>query len=282
MSGKSLIEYGHVRDSFNLASMRKTLLGALYGIRVAEGKIELSTTLGELEIDDTAPHLTQKEKQATIEDLLKLRSGVYHVANYEGSAAKRDRPERGSHDHGAHYYYNNWDANALGTIYRQITGVSIFDDFKDLIADRIGMSDFAVADCEYNPPDENSIHPAYVFRMNPIDLEKFLQLYLQKGNWKGRQIIPAEWIERSLRSYSTVPSNGNGLGYFWEVTGDGKLYGIDVGEGAFAFSGYPGHYMVGIPTQEKALVHALSYDTPGKETLPTEKFAQLLQLVSRL
>ena len=90
-----------------------------------------------------------------------------------------------------------------------------------------------------------------------------------------------EWIDRSLRPYSKIP-DGNGLGYFWEVPRDGKLYGIDVGEGAFAFSGFPGHYIVGVPAQHKALVHALSYDTPGKETLPTDQFSRLLQLVYRL
>jgi CubicO group peptidase (beta-lactamase class C family) len=279
--GRPLIHYGHVDDIFNLASMRKSLLSALYGIRVANRTIDLSLTLEQLQVNDTTPQLTAAEKTATIQDLLKLRSGVYHVANYEGTTAKDERPLRGSHAPGTFYYYNNWDANALGTIYRQLTHQDIFQDFKDLIADPIGMTRFKVSDCEYNPPDEDSIHPAYVFHMNSIDLEKFVQLYLRNGNWNGTQIVPSHWIEQSLTAYSRLP-DGNGLGYFWEVAMGGKLYGVDVGEAAFAFSGGPGHYMVGIPAQNKTVVHALRYNVPGKATLPTERFAQLLELISQL
>jgi len=143
------------------------------------------------------------------------------------------------------------------------------------------MTRFKVSDCEYNPPDEDSIHPAYVFHMNSIDLEKFVQLYLRNGNWNGTQIVPTHWTEQSLTAYSRLP-DGNGLGYFWEVAMGGKLYGVDVGEAAFAFSGGPGHYMVGIPAQNKTVVHALRYNVPGKATLPTERFAQLLELISQL
>jgi len=275
------IQYGHVDDIFNLASMRKSLLGALYGIRVGDHTIDLSLTLEELGVDDLPPQLTPAEKRATIHDLLTMRSGVYHAANYEGASAKQTRPVRGSHAPGTFHYYNNWDANVLGTIYRQLTRHDIFEDFKELIADPTGMTRFQVSDCEYKQPDADSSHLAYLFHMKSTDLEKFVRLYLRMRNWNGIQLIPAQWIQQSLQPYSTLP-NGNGLGYFWEVAVAGKLYGLDVGQGAFAFSGYPGHYMVGIPAQQKTIVHALKYDVPGKETLPTERFAQLLEVIMDL
>ena len=46
---------------------------------------------------DIAPSLTYEEKQATVRDLLKSRSGVYHEAAAETQEAKDLRPQRGSH-----------------------------------------------------------------------------------------------------------------------------------------------------------------------------------------
>ena len=40
------------------------------------------------------------------------------------------------------------------------------------------MEDFKVEKCEYKDPDENSIHPAYIFRMSASDLTQFGRLYL--------------------------------------------------------------------------------------------------------
>jgi len=141
------------------------------------------------------------------------------------------------------------------------------------------MTQFSAADCEYKPADEDSTHLAYVFHMTALDLERFVRLYLQKGNFEGDQLVPAWWIEQSLRPYSALP-DGNGLGYFWEVAVDGKLYGTSNGTGGFAFSGWPGHYVVGLPDQQMSIVHALEYDVPGKETLSTERFARLLSFIT--
>src|SRR5262249_5297964 len=77
-------------------------------------------------IDDKPPALTDGEKQATVRDLLMARSGVYHEAAAENDHMKQVRPERGSHRHGTFWYYNNWDFNVLGTIYRQRTSGDIF------------------------------------------------------------------------------------------------------------------------------------------------------------
>src|SRR5829696_1194330 len=62
--GRMVLEYGDTGRRTIVASVRKSLLSALYGIHVAAGTIDLSTTLGELGIDDNEPSLTPEEKQA--------------------------------------------------------------------------------------------------------------------------------------------------------------------------------------------------------------------------
>jgi hypothetical protein len=43
-------------------------------------------------------------------------------------------PKRGSHPPGTFWLHNNWDVNALGTIYEQATKWSVFSGFDRLIA----------------------------------------------------------------------------------------------------------------------------------------------------
>ena len=157
--GRVLDEWGETARRFNVHSIRKSFLSALYGIHVREGRVQLSKTLAELGIDDRDP-LTPVEKSATVADLLKARSGVYHPALYETPGMAMARPARGSYRPGVFWYYNNWDFNALGTVLEQAIKTSIFEDFKARIADPIGMEDFRVEDGSYVRGPE-SIHPAY-------------------------------------------------------------------------------------------------------------------------
>ena len=78
--GKVVAEWGNTASRYKTHSVRKAFLSALYGIGVAEGRIDLTSTLEELRIDDDPIPLTPAEKQATVADLLKARSGIYHPA----------------------------------------------------------------------------------------------------------------------------------------------------------------------------------------------------------
>ena len=87
-----------------LASVRESLLSALYGNAVARGDIDLKQSLAELGIDDNEPSLSVEEKTATVRDLLEARSGVYHAALYEPPSMAVRRPPRHSHPPGTFWY----------------------------------------------------------------------------------------------------------------------------------------------------------------------------------
>ncbi|HBC88475.1 MAG TPA: hypothetical protein DCZ94_16120 [Lentisphaeria bacterium] len=94
VAGQILDEWGQTTTRFNVNSIRKCFLSALYGTPVKEGLIKLSATMADLGIDDNEPSLTVVEKTATVLDLLKARSGVYHPAVYEPEVFKEIRPSR--------------------------------------------------------------------------------------------------------------------------------------------------------------------------------------------
>jgi CubicO group peptidase (beta-lactamase class C family) len=110
---------------------------------------------------------------ATVSDLLKSCSGVYHQAAAETNKMEEMRPQRGSHPPGIFYYYNNWDFNVLGTIFEKVTGARIFEAFKKEIAEPIAMENFSLDDCRYSYEEKKSMHPAYNFRMTARDLARF-------------------------------------------------------------------------------------------------------------
>jgi len=278
--GKVFISWGNVAKKYSIHSIRKPLLGALYGIFRGRGKINLGQTLEELNIDDIPPSLTKEEKTATVSDLLKSRSGVYHEAAAESKDMVEARPLRGSHPPDTFFYYNNWDFNVLGTIFEKVSGAKIFEAFKREIAEPIGMEDFSLDDCQYSYEEKKSKHPAYNFRMSARDMARFGLLYLRKGNWKGKQIIPQDWIEKSTTAYSVINEEmGLGYGYMWNVVKPGAGFSslIFDGKGGFYHTGVGIHTLSVLP--EHKLVYVYRYDTDGEFQDPGEATIQLVSMI---
>jgi len=274
--GKVLAEWGAVAEKFNAHSIRKSFISALFGIRVAEGKIKLDATMRELAIDDNEPRLTEVEKQATVHDLLKARSGIYHPALYETASMKAARPQRHSHAPGAFWYYNNWDFNALGTIYEQKTGTGIYHDLEQLIAKPLGMEHFSAADGAY-VTGADSVHRAYPFRMTARDLARFGQLFLQGGKWNGHQVVPAAWVQDSLATHSDAGTRG-GYGYLWWTERNGiHLPGVTLPPGSFSARGAGGHYVLVVPALDLVMVHRVDTDKADRRVEGAE-FAELVRL----
>jgi CubicO group peptidase (beta-lactamase class C family) len=253
--GAVVAQWGDTAAKTQLASVRKSVLNALIGNAVERGQIDLSQPIGELGIDDNEPSLSAEEKSATVRDLLQARSGIYHVALHEAPEAVAQRPPRFSHKPGTFWYYNNWDFNALGAIYERVVGASIFDAFEREIAGPIGMQDYQPSDGEY-ATGAASIYPAYPIQMSARDLARFALLYLHKGRWRDRQVVPARWIEDSTVAYSQSEA-GPGYGYMWWVgsISNGAVPSVTLPPGSFFAAGYGGQYAFVIPACDLVVVH---------------------------
>lgn len=259
--GRQLCAWGDMARCYNCHSIRKSLLSALYGIHLEEGRLNLESTLAELGIDDLAPGLSKQEKQATLRDLLQSRSGVYHEASYETEWAKASRPARGSHEPGTFWYYNNWDFNVLGTILEKSAGRSLFEEFEQRIALPLQMQDYSLQKqrYEYEPISQ---HPAYVFRLSARDLARFGLLYLCRGSWQGKRLLTEEWVQACTTAYSHN-ERGDGFGYMWWVARDGVLFpNVSLEEVVYAAKGYGGHYLALFPARDLLVVHRAETERP--------------------
>lgn len=269
--GHVVMALGDVNRRYMCHSMRKSIMNAMYGIYVEHGQIPLHATLGELGIDDKSG-LNALEKQARVHDLLCSRSGVYHPAAYEPRSMRQNRPARGSSKPGATFFYNNWDFNTLVTIIEQVADIHFFEAVMHNIAQPLGMEDLRLEDMHfrYNPA---SIHPAYLFKMSTRDLARFGQLYLNKGRWKGQQIVPREWIEKSTRAFTThmpATSAGSGYGYLWWV--DQHSYRSH----CYYASGKGGHKIFVFPEEELVIVH--NVNTYLNQSVKEQDIRQLVAL----
>ncbi len=276
--GVVIASRGRVEHSFRAHSLRKSMLSALVGIAVHEGVIDTTHTLGQLGINDSG-QLTTMERTASVIDLLAARSGVYHSAASETSDARAGRPARGSYQPDKHWYYNNWDFNALGTIYSQLTGQSVGEAFEALLAGPLGMEDFQLHEhFRYQHEPEYSQHPAYKFRVSARDLARFGTLFLNEGRWEDSQILPAAWVVQSTTMRSRTDQRGtkSGYGLMWWVTGPNAL---GLPEGSFTASGSGGQRMTILPGAATIIVHLMDTDDRDGPRMGTSTYNKLVRLV---
>ncbi len=248
--GSVVFQWGDVARKSSVASVRKSLINVLYGIYIAEGRIDLNATLAELQIDDFQP-LTQTEQQATVADLLGARSGVYLPSVYN---TEHGRPERGSHAPGSHWFYNNWDFNVLGTILERQTGQTVFEALATRVAVPLGMQDFELEDGHYLGGRESQ-HPVYKFSMTARDLARVGLLYLRGGRWGRNQLVPESWVRESTLPKSDI-GGGRGYGYlWWTAAANAPGDSMSVHAPMFYASGFGGQYIVVVPTLDLVVVH---------------------------
>jgi CubicO group peptidase (beta-lactamase class C family) len=276
--GKVVDEWGETKRPFRCHSMRKSILSALYGPHVLSGKIKTSSTLAALGIDDNEPSLTDSEKNATIGNLLKARSGIYHPALYETKSMAARRPARGSHRPDTFWYYNNWDFNALCTIFENKSGRSIFEEFEARLANPLGMQDFIRTQHTQYVTGKDSVHPAYPFTLSARDLARFGLLFARGGRWNDQQIIPHGWVIESTQPYSKT-DRGGGYGYMWWLGANGNFYPeVTLPDGSFAAHGYRGHKVLVVPHWDLVVVHRVNtFEAEG--SVSTTHFGKLMKLI---
>jgi len=275
--GQLVHAYGDIARPLNLYSVRKSVLSVLFGIHADRGEVELGRSLGEIGIDDRQG-LTEREKSATVHQLLQSRSGVYHPAAYETADMAAQRPPRGSHAPGEHWYYNNWDFNALGTVFERLTGQTVFAALQQDLAVPLGFEDFRVeANTEF-VRERVSVHPAYVMRLSARDLARIGLLMARGGTWRERRIVSPAWVAQSTTAHS-VTSPGAGYGDMWWVARDVWPFWAKVpGEVFFAWGNH-GQFLVVSPRDDLVVVHRTDGGRLFGASVSPPQFARLLERI---
>jgi CubicO group peptidase (beta-lactamase class C family) len=274
--GKVIWEYGDTKIASNVHSIRKSIASLLYGIAGDRGRVPFDRTPAELGIDDEGG-LSPTEKTATVRNLLSARSCIYHQAAYETKEQLERRPERYSCRPGERWFYNNWDFNALGSIFQALTNKTLFDAFDSELAGPLQLEHFKKAEHTQFHKEDVSRHPAYLFRLSALDLARIGLLVARGGDWCGKRIVSKRWIDESTTKMSDT-NRGSSYGYLWWVGEDGKQFGTQFNGKTFSARGSRGQFMVVNPADDLIIVHRVDTDEKGTR-VKSREFEGLLAAI---
>jgi CubicO group peptidase (beta-lactamase class C family) len=257
--GRVVYQYGDIAELSYVASVRKSILAMLYGYWVENGTIDLETTLADLGFDDIGG-LLPTEKQATIHHLITARSGVYHAAGYSGDDLDK-APRRGSQKPGTYMLYSNWDFNAAGAVFEQLTKRDIYDEIQSQLATPLQFEDWDRSVQAKAGDLTISKYPAYPIIVSTRDMARIGYLMLHEGNWNGKQLISKEWTRR-ITSVVTPVQEMNpvdrrdgyfGYGYMWWIWDGPRAIGPF--KGAYQANGAVGQFITVLPSLNLVIAH---------------------------
>ncbi|MBT8302506.1 MAG: beta-lactamase family protein [Maribacter sp.] len=167
---------------------------------------------------------------------------------------------------GEQFYYSSGNSHFLMALVDHKTGEAPGKLAKEQLFDPMGIP-FEVLDPpiiynrweEYMLPleqswrkDPNGIECAsFGLYLTARDMAKFGYLYLNKGQWEGRQLLSEEWVETSTKDHETNIYGRYSYGYQWYLT-------YVSGEPAFLASGFGGQIIGVVPSLD--LVVVLKYE----------------------
>jgi len=298
VQGRVIFSYGDVSHTSKVASVRKSVLGMLYGKYVFDNTIDIDKTVKQLGLDDKQPFLPM-EANASLVQLLASRSGIYlptreHPETLSSWDQGRYMPPRGSAYPGSQFVYNNWDFNAAGTAFEKLTHKNMYEALQSDIGVPIGMQDYAVAkQKKIDAPD--SVHPEYAMYLSTRDMARLGLLMLDFGVWNGKIIVPGDWV-RYMTSLQTpfhdiypvgFRNSGEpqrwGYGLMWWVwdgpTFPGYTY-IGFMQGAYSAMGTGGQYITVLPSKDMVVVHQVDIDKNSGAGVSPSSYIAMLSMIA--
>lgn len=239
-------------------SMAKSFTSLLVGIAIDEGAIKnvkepITKYLPEL----TGPGF----EKITIENLLDMRSGIRFNESYInpfGDVAKYYyglnlkkyiKKLRVQKEPDEEFKYHSVNAQLLGMIVERAVHMSLAEYMEQKVWKYIGAEHDA--SWSIDSKKDGEVKAFCCFNATPKDFAKIGRLYLNKGNWNGRQIVSAKWVEESLN----LQGKKNAYYSFqWWHTLDKNMDGTKVLAGDYFADGLLGQFVYVYPQKNIVIV----------------------------
>ena len=225
-----------------LYSLSKSFTSTAVGLAIAEGKMTISDSVLAAFPDDAPADPSNNLKAMRVRDLLRMSAG--HQA--EVRMGPDVLSPKGFLAHpvpfkpGTHFLYNTPATFMASAMVQKATGQTVLDYLRPRLFEPLG-----IAGPTWDANFQGVSLGGYGLSVRTEDIAKFGQLYLQKGNWKGRQLIPASWVEEATARQTSNGSNPKsdweqGYGYqFWRCR-----------NGAYRGDGAHGQFCIVMPEQD--------------------------------
>lgn len=180
-----------------LYSTSKTFTSTAVGLAISEDKLKLTDKVISFFPNDLPDSISPFLAALTVRDLLIMADGMdpdptLPVASKNRNWVKGFLTTPIMYQPGTVFLYNSMGTFMLSAIVQKVTGQKLVDYLKPRLFDPLGISGM---DWEENLMSVNT--GGWGLRLKTEDMAKLGQLYLQKGNWNGNQILPAAWIEEA-------------------------------------------------------------------------------------
>ncbi len=235
-------------------SMAKSMLHAVVGMLVADGRLDLDVPVDVPEWRD----VRDGRERITLQQLLEMRDGLDFFEDYVdaqqsdviemlfGSGATdvaHFAADRGlTAEPGTRFNYSSGTSNVVSGIVARVVGTgAAYDAFlHERLFGPIGMRS---ATARFDDAG-TWIASSYVYA-TAQDFARFGFLYLRDGVWDGQRLLPEDWVAHAstLRSRD---DEGSAYGAHWWV--------LDDEFGTFRCSGYEGQRIVVVPALDLVLV----------------------------
>jgi len=233
----------------NIKSASKSVLSALVGIAIAQGRIrDVHQTIGELLPAETRA-LDSLKRSITVGDLLSMRAGLQSTSfgNYGAWVNSRNwvryalaRPMVA--EPGGPMIYSTGSSHLLSAILTRTTGMSTYRFAERNLARPLGIP--------LRPwlADPQGIYfGGNEMRLTPRSMLRLGELYLHRGRAGARDVVPSWWVDSSFVPRTSSRFNRHQYGYGWWSR---RSHGVDI---RFAW-GYGGQYIFIVPELELVVV----------------------------
>lgn len=180
-----------------LYSTSKSFTATAVGFAVAEKKLTVDDKVITFFPDDLPETIDPYLSELPVKHLLSMSVG--HQTDPTGEVASKNENWIKAflatpivHEPGTKFLYNSVATYMLSAIVQKVTGERIVDYLTPRLFDPLGIYEM---DWETDPHGINT--GGWGLRLKTEDMAKFGQLFLQKGEWQGKQILPTAWIEEA-------------------------------------------------------------------------------------
>ncbi|MCM3173195.1 serine hydrolase [Paenibacillus sp. MER 99-2] len=252
-NGNLIAQWDRDQDARRLQhSISKSFTCMAVGLAIEEGLLHLNSTLGEYFTYDNLPSISETffpPQQLTLGDLLRMSSGHNNPPLHVEERASLEEKDWVKYymslplDRmpGEQFTYSSGDTFMISALFQAATGQTVKDYLTPRLFEPLGIHD---VDWETSPLGV-TLGCAGLWISNE-ELSRFGQLLLQEGNWRGQQLIPAEWIRSATRRQimtSGAGDWGKGYGYqFWMCSHD-----------AYRADGAHGQLCIILPAQQAVI-----------------------------
>jgi CubicO group peptidase (beta-lactamase class C family) len=278
-------------DGHDVRSVTKSVIGALVGIAIAEGKIKsVDQTVGELLTDQIPKDADPRIAQVTVKQLLTMTSGLAGDDESSGGDPRIEdamvkSPDWVRHilgrrletEPGTRFAYSNASSHLLSAIVATVTGQSTLAYARTKLFEPLGIRtdgafepvlDDSIDDATLEayerasvawPVDPQGFHyGAAYLRLPSRDLAKFGYLYLNGGQWDSHQLIPADYVAAATSPRGRSPNLSAGYGWHWWVA-------IEEGHQTFSARGRGGQFVYVVPDLDLVTVVTSNVETSGAD-----------------